>query len=75
MSRISARSLHHSRRLATVIPCVDSRADRRGGVKPGDVVAIDLIELTPIGVGKSAILREFGVLRREFPERARASLC
>ena len=38
------------------------------GAKPGDVVAIDLIELTPFGVGKSAILRDFGVLRREFPE-------
>ena len=36
--------------------------------KPGDVVAIDLIQLTPFGVGKSAILRDFGVLRREFPE-------
>ena len=38
------------------------------GAKPGDVVAIDLIELTPFGEGKSAILRDFGVLRREFPE-------
>jgi amidase len=38
------------------------------GAKPGDVVAIDLIELTPFGIGKSAILRDFGVLRREFPE-------
>jgi formamidase len=38
------------------------------GAKPGDVVAIDLIELTPFGVGESAILRDFGVLRREFPE-------
>lgn len=27
------------------------------GAKPGDVVAIDLIELTPFGSGKSAILR------------------
>src|SRR6266481_8974258 len=35
------------------------------GAKPGDVVAIDLIELTPFGSGKSAILRDFGVLRRE----------
>jgi acetamidase/formamidase len=50
----------------------DSRTDRRGGAKPGDVVAIDLIELTSMGVGKSAILREFGVLRRELPGRARA---
>ena len=38
------------------------------GAKPGDVVAIDLIELTPFGSGKSAILRDFSVLRREFPE-------
>ena len=38
------------------------------GAKPGDVVAIDLIELTPFGTGKSAILRDFGVLRQEFPE-------
>jgi hypothetical protein len=53
-------------------PGADSRADRRGGAKSGDVVAVDLIELTPIGVGKSAILREFGMLRREFPQRARA---
>jgi acetamidase/formamidase len=38
------------------------------GAKPGDVVAIDLIELRQFGSGKSAILRDFGVLRREFPE-------
>ena len=38
------------------------------GARPGDAVAIDLIELTPFGVGRSAILRDFGVLRREFPE-------
>src|SRR5262249_35846677 len=38
------------------------------GARPGDVVAIDLVELTPFGSGKSAILRDFGVLRREFPE-------
>ena len=38
------------------------------GAKPGDVVAIDLIELTPFGSGKSAILRDFGVLQREFLE-------
>jgi acetamidase/formamidase len=30
------------------------------GAKPGDVVAIDLIELIPFGFGKSAILRDFG---------------
>ena len=39
----------------------------RGG-KFGDVVAIDVTEPTPFGVGNSAILRDFGVLRREFPE-------
>jgi acetamidase/formamidase len=38
------------------------------GAKFGDVVAIDVIELTPFGVGNSAILQDFGVLRREFPE-------
>ena len=38
------------------------------GAKLGDVVAIDLIELIPFGSGKSAILRDFGVLRREFPK-------
>lgn len=38
------------------------------GARPGDVVAIDLIKLTPFGAGKSAILRDFGVLRREYPE-------
>ena len=38
------------------------------GAKPGDAVAIDLIELTPFGSGKSAMLRDFGVLRRESPE-------
>jgi amidase len=37
------------------------------GAKPSDVVAIDLIELTPFGSGKSAILRDFGVLRRRVP--------
>jgi acetamidase/formamidase len=31
-------------------------------------MAIDLIELMPFGSGKSAILRDFGVLRREFQE-------
>jgi amidase len=38
------------------------------GARPSDVVAIDLIDLTPFGSGKSAILRDFGVLRREFAE-------
>jgi amidase len=38
------------------------------GAEPGDAVAIDLLSLVPFGIGKSAILRDFGVLRREFPE-------
>jgi acetamidase/formamidase len=38
------------------------------GAKPGDAVMVELLELTPFGIGKSAILRDFGVLRREFPE-------
>jgi hypothetical protein len=38
------------------------------GAKPGDVVAIDVIELTPLGVDTSAILWDFGMLRREFLE-------
>lgn len=38
------------------------------GAEPGDSVLIDLLSLTPHGVGKSAILRDFGVLRDEFPE-------
>ena len=42
------------------------------GAEPGDVVAIDLIELTPFGVGKSAILRDFGVLRRSSRSRWRS---
>ena len=37
------------------------------GAKPGDAVAIDLIELAPFGSGKSATLRDFDVLQREFP--------
>jgi amidase len=36
--------------------------------KPGDAVLIDLLSLRPHGIGKSAILRNFGVLRKEFPE-------
>jgi amidase len=38
------------------------------GAKPGDAVMVELLELKPFGTGKSAILRDFGVLRREFPE-------
>ena len=36
--------------------------------QPGDAVLIDLLSLRPHGIGKSAILRNFGVLRKEFPE-------
>jgi amidase len=39
----------------------------RGG-EPGDAVLIDLLEITPHADGITAILRDFGVLRREFPE-------
>jgi amidase len=35
---------------------------------PGDAVLIDLLSLRPHGIGKSAILRNFGVLKKEFPE-------
>ena len=49
---------HLQRRGFDPPPIVERRA------KPGDVVAIDLI----VGVGKSAIPQDFGVLRREFPE-------
>lgn len=38
------------------------------GAQPGDVVVVDLLEITPHGDGKTAILRDFGVLRREFGE-------
>jgi hypothetical protein len=62
------RYRHHSRRPATDIPWRRSPGRLScAAPKPGDVVAIDLIELTPFGSGKSAILRDFGVLRREFP--------
>ena len=40
------------------------------GAAPGDAVAIDLLEITPHGEGITAILRDFGVLRREFLEPA-----
>src|SRR5215467_10156369 len=36
--------------------------------KPGDVVSIDLVELTPFGSGKSAILRDLGVRLRDLAE-------
>jgi amidase len=38
------------------------------GAEPGDSVLVDLLEMTPHGEGKTAILRDFGVLRREFRE-------
>ncbi len=39
------------------------------GAEPGDAVVIDLLEITPHeGEGLTAILRDFGVLREEFPE-------
>lgn len=39
------------------------------GAEPGDAVMIDLLSITPFdGEGLTAILRDFGVLRREFPE-------
>ena len=38
------------------------------GARPGDAVVVDLLEITPHGEGKTAILRDFGVLRREFAE-------
>lgn len=34
--------------------------------EPGDAVAIDLLEISPTEDGSTAILRDFGVLRREF---------
>jgi amidase len=38
------------------------------GAQPGDAVAVELLSLVPHGTGKTAILRDFGVLRRDFPE-------
>ncbi len=38
------------------------------GAEPGDGVVVDLLEITPHGEGKTAILRDFGVLRRESRE-------
>ena len=38
------------------------------GAEPGDAVAIDLLEITPHGDGITAILRDFGVLRKEYGE-------
>ena len=41
---------------------------RVNGAEPGDAVVVDLLEITPHGEGKTAILRDFGVLRTDFPE-------
>jgi len=41
------------------------------GAKFGDVVAIDVIKLTPFGVGNSAILRDFGCCAASFRNRWR----
>ncbi|MBI4638725.1 MAG: acetamidase/formamidase family protein [Candidatus Rokubacteria bacterium] len=40
------------------------------GAEPGDAVVVDLLEITPRGDGITAIVRDFGVLRREFGEPA-----
>jgi amidase len=42
------------------------------GAEPGDAVAIDLLEITPHTDGITAILRDFGVLRKEYGEPALA---
>jgi len=42
------------------------------GARPGDAVVVDLLEITPHGEGKTAILRDFGVLRRESGSRGRS---
>lgn len=36
------------------------------GAAPGDALSVDLLVITPHGDGKTAILRDFGVLRQEF---------
>ncbi|PYN99099.1 MAG: hypothetical protein DMD89_11885 [Candidatus Rokuibacteriota bacterium] len=41
---------------------------RVSGAEPGDAVVVELLEITPHGEGKTAILRDFGVLRTEFPD-------
>jgi len=38
------------------------------GAAPGDAVVVELLEISPHGEGKTAILRDFGVLRQEFRE-------
>jgi amidase len=38
------------------------------GAEPGDAVVVELLEITPVGDGVTAILRRFGVLHEEFGE-------
>ncbi|HET7874575.1 MAG TPA: acetamidase/formamidase family protein [Methylomirabilota bacterium] len=38
------------------------------GAEPGDAVVVELLEITPVGDGVNAILRQFGVLPKEFPD-------
>jgi amidase len=38
------------------------------GAEPGDAVVVELLEIAPFGEGVTAILREFGVLPKDFPE-------
>lgn len=40
------------------------------GAKPGDSLIIELLKLTPTGIGTNAIVRNFGVLKAEFPDPA-----
>src|SRR6516165_3375832 len=58
---MTGRAIRHPQQRASI---------RRSPSCPGHarMAVIDLIELTPFGSGKSAILRDFGVLRRKFPE-------
>jgi hypothetical protein len=58
---MTGRAIRHPQQRASI---------RRSPSCPGHarMAVIDLTELTPFGSGKSAILRDFGVLRRKFPE-------
>jgi amidase len=38
------------------------------GAEPGDAVVVELLEIAPRGEGITGIVRDFGVLRNEFPE-------
>ena len=44
------------------------------GAEPGDVVVIELLEITPQADGVTAVLKQFGVLKDEFPD-AKALAC